>query len=57
MEDVKIGRIQCIGMSSDNPFVVALGGDFKKKYFKVLDQRNFESVVDQFGDAVPGRSQ
>lgn len=34
---MKIGRIQCLGGSPENPFTMAVGGDNPKKHFKVVD--------------------
>lgn len=46
-QNLKIGQIQCLQSSPNNPFTVAAGGDFKKKNFKVVDL-NHEQVLTTF---------
>lgn len=36
-EDMKVGKIQCLSSCPENSLTLAIGGDFKKKHFKVLN--------------------
>lgn len=42
-EETKIGRIQCMDVSTDNPFTVAVGGDNKRKNLRVINLRDYET--------------
>lgn len=46
-QNLKIGQIQCLQSSPNNPLTVAAGGDFKKKNFKVVDLKH-EQVLSTF---------
>lgn len=42
-EDMKVGKIQCLSSCPENSLTLAIGGDFKKKHFKVLNLMENES--------------
>lgn len=42
-QDMKVGKIQCLSSCPENSLTLAIGGDFRKKHFKVLNLMENES--------------
>lgn len=47
-EDMKIGRIHSLSYSPESPNIVAIGGDNKKRHFRVVDLLEYDTVKNTF---------
>lgn len=48
-EEAKIGRVQCLGASPNNPYTLAVGGDNRRKHLRVINTRDYETIQRAFG--------
>lgn len=55
-EDMKIGRIHSVSSSPESPNFIALGGDNKKRHFRVVNLWDYEAVKHTFEGRAMGGS-